>query len=54
LTRVHLTDGRVLVVQERAGDLQALVDRRAPGQVGVTTASGERVLVDVAAIVRVD
>jgi hypothetical protein len=52
VTRVELRDGTVLFVQERATDLQALVDRAAPGQVGLTTDAGQ-VLVTVADIARV-
>ncbi len=52
VTRVELRNGTVLFVQERAADLQALVDRAAPGQVGLTTDTGQ-VLVTVADIARV-
>ncbi len=52
MTRVHLTDGTVLHVHERAEDLRALVERGAPGQVGLTTAHGQ-VLVAVADIASV-
>jgi hypothetical protein len=52
VTRIELKDGTVLMVQERAADLEALVARRAPGQVGLTTAAGQ-VLVTVADIARV-
>ena len=53
VTRVELKDGTVLIVRERAADLQDLVARDAPGQVGLTTDAGQ-VLVTVAEIARVD
>jgi len=54
MTRLTLTDGTVLLVHERADDLRALVERDAPGQVGLSTQDGHRVLVAVADILSVD
>jgi len=52
-SRVELKDGSVLIARVDPSELRALVDRSAPGRVGLPTREGHR-LVPVREIARVD